>query len=296
MTDLTSIYISIVAVAISIVSVYYYKRQADVMKTQADVMNKQADTAEKTLKLYREELNSTNERFLMEEKSKHYEKLIGSMQNWGYNPSPKGEMINLKTAYIVTTPTNIFADTSYIPYLEQAKSHLQAYKEIWKLYEGAPSICQTQKQQEQDFKEYLESKFRDDINSKQISVIESDMQALLDLAYRWILDDFNKKPEEKRQVTPIITENSIAIGNHVMYIRAPAGVLIANDLTNILNQLLKDTAAVEKATAIQKTIKSIQQNKEQFEALLREIVASVRLSNYRNMKGQCDACSIFTQK
>lgn len=303
MIDLTSILVSVIAIIISIVSVYYYKTQAGIMNKQADIMKTQTDTAEKTLELYREELNSANEHFLMEEKRKHYRKLIISMQSWQYNPCSEGEMITSSVNTNIwgsQSSINLISGKYPVRYLEQAKSHLKGYEEIWKLYEEAPRICQQQEQQNQEFKDYLESKLKDEIEGKGIKVVLSDRKRLLGIAHDYILGNIHKEPENREDFQPPYT-----VGDNIVVIAGQGvgqGLNKITDMENaikltaVLNQLLDDSIATEKAKAFQKSTKAIGQNKEQFERLLKETIESVELSLYRKMKGQCDDCPIFITK
>jgi hypothetical protein len=183
--------------------------------------------------------------------------------------------------------------TSYIPpYLEQAKSHLKAYKEIWKLYEAAPNIYQKQKQQEQALKDHLKSKLKDEIDAKRITVTASDIKNMLDITYQYILGNMNREPEKRGSFKAEVVGDVILVGGIDM--NRATDIQNATALTNILNHLLKGKKAEVKARAFLKICKETQQNTEQFKRLLRiEVIEKVRLSNYTVMKGQCSECDNF---
>ena len=189
MTDLSTLTVSLIAIGISIISVvisiissYYAREQSNAAKEQSNASIEQSKTANKNLELYKKELKSTNEHLLLQEKRKHYKKLIDSMQNWVYDPCSEGEMITSSVNTIMTgiqSSTNLIIGKYPVRYLEQAKSHLKAYKEIWKLYEDAPRICQLRKQQNQDLENYLESRLKAEIDGKKIRIIQSDIKWIL---------------------------------------------------------------------------------------------------------------------
>jgi hypothetical protein len=192
-------------------------------------------------------------------------------------------------------PTDVsgFGKTSYVPpYLEQAKSHLEEYEEMWKLYENAPNICRKQKQQEQALKDHLESKLKNDIDTMQITATERDVKTLLDITRDYILGDMNKKPEKRFLFKTEAVGGTMLIGGYQM--DKMTDMKNAEDLTKVLNQLLYDKTVIEKAKTFQESCKEINRNSEQFQRLLMtEIIEKVRLSNYTDMKGKCSECSKF---
>jgi hypothetical protein len=229
--------------------------------------------------------------FFIEEKRNHYRRLIEeSMQYWEYAPCSVGEMISWRPP---PTDVSVFGKTSYVPpYLEQAKSHLEEYEEIWKLYENAPNICQKQKQQEQAFKDHLESKLKNETATMHVTVTEQDMKTLLDITYENILRDTNRKPEKRFSFKIEAAGDTILIGGYQM--DKTTDMKNAGDLSKVLNKLLQDETAIEKAKAFQESCKEINRNSEQFHRLLMaEIIEKVRLSNYTDMEGQCSECSKF---
>ncbi|MCJ7560310.1 hypothetical protein MUO79_06790 [Candidatus Bathyarchaeota archaeon] len=192
-------------------------------------------------------------------------------------------------------PTDVsgLGETSYVPpYLEQAKSHLKSYDDLWKLYEDAPSIYQKQKNQERELKDHLRSKLTNETLAKQIVVTEQDMKTLLDITRDAILGDMNRKPGKRFLFKTEAVGGIMLIGGYQM--DRTTDMKSAEDLTNVLNQLLYDKTVIEKAKTFQESCKEINRNTEQFQRLLAtEIIEKVRLSNYTDMKGKCSDCSKF---
>jgi hypothetical protein len=288
MADLTSIYISISAVVISVVfgifSIVYSKKQYDAMDTQSQI-------AKNSLDLYRKELNSTTARFFLEEKREHYKKLIESMQNWEFNPYLEGETISVKPTPALTK-SNYAGVPIDLNYLEQAKSHLRAYVEIWRLYVETPDLYKNQLLKEKELRNYIESRLREEVKREEFSIItEIDIVTFMQKICSSIFYNLGKKPENMAFFKNQNFRDRIIVGDWLGLENTQ--IQIANDLNDMLNRLLTDKTATNIAEISRSLAVKVEQNKRQFNTLLAHIIQSVTLSNYTNMKGQCDECSMF---
>ena len=61
-------------------------------------------------------------------------------------------------------------------------------------------------------------------------------------------------------------------------------------LYDAIKELIEETKAISKDKMFLDTGEEIQQNNKQFNRLLKELIESVELSLYVNMKGECDEC------
>lgn len=288
MADLTSIYISISAVVISVVfgifSIVYSKKQYDAMNTQSEI-------AKNSLDLYRKELNLTTARFFLEEKREHYKKLIESMQSWEFKPYLDGETITGKPTPALAKNNNTGLPIG-LNYLEQAKSHLRAYAEIWGLYVETPELYKKKLLKEKELRNYIESKLKYEVEQKQFSVIvEDDIRAFTGKVYSNIFYNLGKKPESMDYFKNQNFMDKIIVGDWLGL--ENTHIRIANDINDMLNRLLTDETAINIAEISRSLAVKVEQNTSQFNTLLAHIVQSVTLSNYTNMNGRCDDCSMF---
>jgi hypothetical protein len=251
-----------------IVSLNLSRRQADGLQKQNELMGTQ---------------------FNRERKKKHFERLVDeSMALWTYVPKSSGEMIHYRSDQIY--------ETRLLPYLEQAKKHLESYPAIWKLYQDAPGLVKSKESHEEELK-----KIRQEIkNLLRSEIMKVDPKRELDAdnltsqfsdsIYEQLIARTSGQKKADFVARKLSNPKEYAIGDRVVDYTQDG-----TDITIALNAILHNQELYLRLEEGYKNVVSLQQhietNRSEFTRLLQtEVIDKVRLGDFEHLEGKCNQC------
>lgn len=252
-------------------------------RSTLEEMRRQSQASRAQVNLMRNQLN-------LERRKKHFERLIeDSLRGCEYTPASSGEMLH---SYERVAFTRV---EKPVKYLEQAKKHLEAYADIWKLYNDAPTLLGRKEELEKGL-EQIQRTIRDDL-VEELSTrglehridVKYVSQTFGDKLWGWFRNRYdNSMPAQ--MITPWQAEE----GELVVDDR-PFPTEIAKIVAAAVNAILGNEDLYQKYATVLKellmTEKKIESNRVGFQSLLeKEVIEKVTVSGYETMLGRCDQC------
>lgn len=191
------------------------------------------------------------------------------MSFWAYTPKSSGEMID----YGSEKPL----ETRSLPYLEQAKKHLEGYPELWKLYQSAPELVKRKEEAQKLLDHFLDKDVKHIIwHEAQKIDPEITKPEMTTIALRYPRSVYD------RILDAIKTGKKVKFGQE------------SGEAAVFLNNAIDNEFLYFGIEAAHNTIAGLEQeaetNRNEFTKLLKEVIESIRLSDFESMKGKCELC------
>jgi hypothetical protein len=254
----------------------------------------QAVTTNRGFKQHVNEWKQQEKNSLTERKRMHYRYLVEeSLREWDYSPSFPSNLLTRRPTPIggeTAQRSPILSDPteySYIPYLEEAKSHLKSYP-LWELYNDGPTLSKNRDLRYKHYRdEVLWPVLRDGISKKQIKT-KNEEQIIT--TYAAIIGQHLGVELQggKSDGFPVAnTGNSVAVGNIVF----EGSQRDAEQLASLLIEIENSPKTKEAYREYVESQRQVDKNRETFiQKLRQEVIEKVKISNYEKMLGNCDSC------
>lgn len=224
---------------------------------------------------------------------KHYEIIVGQMEEWKYWPNAEGESLYLTSSMAFGTTVRVPADASKII---QGKKHLRPFKEAWNLYTRGRRLAEAHDKERSNAIRLVVLPIRVALQEMGLSLSDDEVEKLaaemLDNARGELTNpsapfDFTKTRVETKSDIEAFTIGS----SRPVTIEMPS--VKADDLLQRLKQIQRKQDFRERVRGAAEAWNKVVANSEAFPKAVKELVEQCRSSDYndpRLLQVICDGC------